>query len=93
MVMAIKQIFISPKNTSPHKHKAPRPPKPLHIQKVSGLIPLGSPLVLLCLLVVGCCLAVADAAVAAFGGASGHAAGNGVAASQAQERPAIAGGC
>ena len=48
--------FISPKIASPHKHKAPRPPKPLHIQKVSVLIPLGSPLMLLCLLVVGCWL-------------------------------------
>ena len=59
-------------------YKVKWPPRPPHIQKVSGSIPPGSSPVLLCLLAVGCWLAVvAVAAAAAFGGASGHAAGNG----------------
>ena len=46
----------------------PKPPRPSHIQKVSGSIPFR---------VLSSAAAVAVVAAAAFGGASGHAAGNG----------------
>ena len=103
--------FTSPKNTPRHppskpqaQAQAPRPPKPPHIQKVSGSIPAGSSSVLLLLLAVGCWLrtvgcwlpgvavvavvalvavVVAVVAAVAFGGASRHAAGEGVSSSGA----------
>ncbi len=56
LIMSMGSAFTSPKNTPPThpQAQAPRPPKPPHIQKVSGSIPPGSSLVLLSLLAVGC---------------------------------------
>ena len=98
LLLRLKTVKHPPSQRKPQAQvQAPRPPKPPHIQKVSGSIPPASSPVLLFLLAVGCELLAVDflvllllwlsllllvvAAVAvAFGGASRHAAGNGVSA-------------